>query len=94
MVLLAFDDISKSPYKELGTEEQLKKLSSIINLEILSAQMESTGKFLYFNNYRCDTSNIVKALKLVTKRIKSGNKFSRASRSLSSQIHQARRCCE
>lgn len=43
MVLLAYDDISKSPYKELGTEDQLKKLSSIINLEILSVQMQSTG---------------------------------------------------
>ncbi len=44
MVLLAYDDISNSPYKELGTEDQLRRLSSIINLEILSAQMQSTGK--------------------------------------------------
>ncbi len=44
MILLAYDDISKSPYKELGTEEQLKKLSSIINLEIMSAQMQPIGK--------------------------------------------------
>jgi hypothetical protein len=43
MVLLAYDDISKSPYKELGTVDQLKKLASIINLEILSAQMQPTG---------------------------------------------------
>ena len=42
MVLLAYEDISKSPYKELGTEEQLKKLSSVINMEILSAQMQPT----------------------------------------------------
>ncbi len=45
MVLLAYDDISKSPYKELGTKDQLKKLASIINLEILSAQMQPTGKY-------------------------------------------------
>ncbi len=45
MVLLAYDDISKSPYKELGTIDQLKKLASIINLEILSAQMQPTGMF-------------------------------------------------
>ena len=52
MVLLAYDDINKSPYKELGTEDQLKKLSSIINMEILSAQMQTTGnfKFMYFIN--------------------------------------------
>jgi hypothetical protein len=43
MVLLAYDDITKSPYKELGTIDQLKKLASIINLEVLSAQMQSTG---------------------------------------------------
>jgi hypothetical protein len=42
MVLLAYEDIAKSPYKELGTEDQLKKLSSIINMEILSAQMQPT----------------------------------------------------
>jgi hypothetical protein len=42
MVLLAYDDISKSPYKELGTQDQLKKLSSVINMEILSAQMQPT----------------------------------------------------
>jgi hypothetical protein len=47
MVLLVYDDISKSPYKDLGTEEHLKKLASIINLEILSCQMQSTGKFLF-----------------------------------------------
>lgn len=46
MVLLAYDDISKSPYKELGTEDQLKKLSSIINLEILSSQMQSVDIIL------------------------------------------------
>jgi hypothetical protein len=46
MVLLAYDDINKSPYKELGTIDQLKKLASIINLEILSAQMQSTGNII------------------------------------------------
>lgn len=46
MVLLVYDDINKSPYKDLGTEEHLKKLASIINLEILSCQMQSTGKSL------------------------------------------------
>ncbi len=46
MVLLAYDDIGKSPYKELGTVDQLKKLASIINLEILSAQMQPTGIYI------------------------------------------------
>ena len=44
MVLLAYEDINKSPFKELGTEEQLRKLASLVNLEILSAQMQQTGK--------------------------------------------------
>jgi hypothetical protein len=44
MVLLVYDDINKCPYKDLGTEEHIKKLASIINLEILSCQMQSTGK--------------------------------------------------
>lgn len=44
MSLLAYEDISQSPFKELGTVDQLKKLSSGINLEILSAQMQPTGK--------------------------------------------------
>jgi hypothetical protein len=43
MVLLVYDDINKSPYKDLGTEENLKKLASIINMEILSTQMQPTG---------------------------------------------------
>lgn len=42
MVLLAYEDISKSPYKELGTIDQLKKLSSTINIEILKVQMQPT----------------------------------------------------
>jgi hypothetical protein len=46
MVLLAYDDISKSPYKDLGTVDQLKKLAQIINLEILNAMMQSTGMIL------------------------------------------------
>lgn len=46
MVLLAYDDIRKSPYKELGTEDQLKKLSSLINYEILQAQMQPTDLIL------------------------------------------------
>jgi hypothetical protein len=55
MVLLAYDDITKSPYKDLGTIDQLKKLASIINLEILSAQMQSTGKYKFnFRNYIAD----------------------------------------
>ena len=49
MVLLVYDDINKSPYKDLGTEENLKKLASIINLEILSTQMQSTGKKYTYN---------------------------------------------
>ena len=47
MVLLVYDDINKSPYKDLGTEEHLKKLASVINLEILSSQMQSTGKNIF-----------------------------------------------
>jgi len=75
MVLLAYDDINKSPYKELGTEEQLKKLSSIINLEILSAQMQSTGKNKisnsYFYNLKRDyLTNYVKIIKMVTNAVK------------------------
>jgi len=53
MLLLAYDDISKSPYKELGTEEQLRKLSSIINIEILSAQLQPTSNninYIKINN--------------------------------------------
>ena len=34
MVFPVYDEINKRPYKELGTEEHLKKLESIINLEI------------------------------------------------------------
>ena len=52
MVLLAYDDINKSPYKELGTEDQLKKLSSIINMEILSAQMQTTGNLNSYILYK------------------------------------------
>jgi len=51
MVLLIYDDINKSPYKDLGTEEHLKKLASIINLEILSCQMQSTGKYFFIFRY-------------------------------------------
>jgi hypothetical protein len=71
MVLLAYDDIKKSPYKELGTEDQLKKLASIINLEILSAQMESTGIYRYLINtnidlFRNNTSLFIKITQMVT----------------------------
>lgn len=48
MVLLAYDDIKNSPYKDIGTEDQLKKLTSVINLEILSAQMQATGINIIF----------------------------------------------
>lgn len=44
---MAYEDISKSPYKELGTIDNLKRLSSLINLEILKVQMQPTG--IYFN---------------------------------------------
>ena len=47
MVLLAYDDITKSPFKDLGSEDQLRKLASVINMEILSAQMQQTGKYLF-----------------------------------------------
>ena len=46
MSLLAFEDINQSPFKELGTVEQLKKLSSIVNLQILSSQMQPTDLIL------------------------------------------------
>ena len=46
MSLLVFEDISQSPFKELGTIEQLKKLSSTINLRILEAQMQPTDLIL------------------------------------------------
>lgn len=66
MVLLAYDDISKSPYKELGTEDQLKNLSSIINLEILSVQMQSTGNNDNLIKRNCP-SNCFKVNEMVTK---------------------------
>lgn len=66
MVLLAYDDISKSPYKELGTKDQLKKLASIINLEILSAQMQPTEIVL---------PNIFKLLKWSQNQLKSEINF-------------------
>ena len=46
MSLLAFEDINQSPFKELGTVEKLKKLSSIVNLQILSSQMQPTDLIL------------------------------------------------
>ena len=46
MSLLAFEDINQSPFKELGTVEQLKKLYSIVNLQILSSQMQPTDLIL------------------------------------------------
>lgn len=46
MSLLAFEDIQQSPFKQLGTTEQLKKLSSVINIQILASQMQPTDLIL------------------------------------------------
>jgi hypothetical protein len=46
MSLLAFEDIKTSPFKELGGVDQLKKLSSIVNLQILASQMQPTDLIL------------------------------------------------
>ena len=46
MSLLAFDDISNSPFKEYQTHEQLKKLSSTVNLQILAFMMQPTDLVL------------------------------------------------
>lgn len=46
MSLLAFDDIQSSPFKALGGVDQLKKLASIVNLQILASQMQPTDLIL------------------------------------------------
>ena len=66
MSLLAYDDINKSPFKDLATEDQLKKLASILNLEILSAQMQPTDILL---------PTILKILKWTQGQLKSEIKF-------------------
>ena len=46
MSLLAFNSIDESPFKELGKKENLKKLSSIVNLTILAEQMQPSDLIL------------------------------------------------
>jgi hypothetical protein len=46
MSLLAYEDINNSPFKEVGKSDQLKKLSSIVNLQILASQMQPTDLIL------------------------------------------------
>ena len=40
MSLLAFENISQSPFKDIGTKVNLKTLASIVNLTILSEQSQ------------------------------------------------------
>ena len=46
MSLLAFENISQSPFKDIGTKINLKTLASIVNLTILSEQSQSCDLIL------------------------------------------------